>query len=115
MKTIIAGSRTADDYDALVDAMTQFVDFEITEVVCGCAPGADELGRRWAEANDIPVKEYPAKWEKYGRTAGVRRNEGMAKYADALVALWDGKSPGTGHMIQYALQQSLEVRIRRID
>lgn len=115
MITIIAGCRTADDYRILQDGIHQVVDWDITEVVCGCAQGADELGRKWAELHNIPVKEFPANWEKHGKTAGVRRNESMAKYADALVALWDGKSPGTGHMIQYALKEGLTVRIWRID
>lgn len=115
MKTIIAGCRTANDYEVLKDGIRQVVDWDITEVVCGCAQGADELGRMWAIEHGVPVKEFPANWERYGKMAGVRRNEGMGKYAEALVALWDGKSPGTGHMIQYALDAGLTVRIWRID
>ena len=31
--------------------------------------------------------------------AGMERNIEMAKYADALLAVWDGTSNGTFHMI----------------
>ena len=114
MITIIAGCRTCEDAEALVEAVAD-VPWVITEVVCGCAKGADTLGREWAEANDVPVKEYPANWDKYGKTAGIRRNEAMSKYGEALIALWDGQSSGTGHMIQIALAAGLKVYIRRID
>lgn len=51
----------------------------------------------------------------FGRGAGFKRNVRMAKYADALVAFWNGKSPGTKHMIQTAQNKKLEVRIKRYD
>jgi uncharacterized phage-like protein YoqJ len=43
---------------------------------------------------------YPANWRKYGKRAGHRRNQQMADNADALIALWDGESPGTRDMIR---------------
>ena len=41
-------------------------------------------------------------------------NKQMADYADALVAIWDGKSRGTKHMIDLARMQSLEVFVFRL-
>jgi hypothetical protein len=35
----------------------------------------------------------------------------MAYYADALIAVWDGKSPGTKHMIKIATELGLKVYI----
>jgi hypothetical protein len=35
----------------------------------------------------------------------------MAKYADALMAFWDGKSRGTKHMIDMANNTGLKIRI----
>jgi hypothetical protein len=35
----------------------------------------------------------------------------MAKNADALLAFWDGKSRGTMHMIEYAEQMNLKVKV----
>ena len=37
----------------------------------------------------------------------------MAEYADALVAFWDGNSPGTKHMIKVAKEKKLDVRVKR--
>ena len=114
MKTIIAGCRKADNYDDLLVAIDT-IDWEISEVICGDAVGADAMGCKWAESQDIPVVHCPAKWDKYGKEAGVRRNTAMLNQAEALVALWDGISSGTGHMIQIALAAGIQVFIQRID
>jgi hypothetical protein len=91
--------------------MEDFRHWGITEVVCGCARGADQLGAWWAKINRIPVKQYPADWEEYGRYAGVRRNHQMADNADALIAFWDGKSRGTEHMIDTARKHNLKIAV----
>ena len=66
MKVIIAGSRDCEDYVSLLVAI-HLSHFEITEVVSGCARGADKMGERWAEEHGIPVKRFPADWNKYGK------------------------------------------------
>lgn len=101
MKTIIAGSRDITDYDYVEKAIKES-GFNITEVVCRGARGVDTLGASWANTYGVPVKYFPANWDKYGRGAGPIRNKEMALYADALIALWDGISKGTGDMIQQA-------------
>lgn len=98
MKTIIAGSRYIEDMDLLTKAIEQS-GYEIEEVVSGGASGVDLLGENWAAMFGIPVMRFPADWEQYGKSAGPMRNAQMAAYADALVAVWDGKSLGTRHMI----------------
>lgn len=76
-------------------------DLQITEVVCGGAKGADDLGRNHAICMDLDLKMFPADWDKLGRRAGPLRNIQMGDYADQLLALWDGESRGTKHMIEY--------------
>lgn len=99
LKVIIAGSRTFNDLEMVEEVMKEFPD--VSEVVCGCAAGADECGRQWADRHRIMVTPFPAEWDKYGRAAGYIRNTEMGDYADILVAFWDGKSRGTKHMIDY--------------
>ncbi len=82
-------------------------------VVSGCALGVDTYGIRWAEERGLPVMRYPADWDKHGKSAGILRNIQMAAVADALVALWDGESPGTRHMVQEADKRGLRVYIHR--
>jgi hypothetical protein len=81
------------------------------EVVSGTARGIDSLGEAWAAVHNIAVKRFPAKWKELGKSAGFKRNEQMAKYGDALVAIWDGKSRGTMHMINLAKKHGLTVYV----
>lgn len=98
MKVIIAGSRSILDSETILVAAAMS-NFRIDEVVSGGASGVDKLGEDFAVENDIVLKRFPADWVKYGKGAGYRRNAEMAEYADALIAVWDGKSKGTLHMI----------------
>lgn len=104
MKVIIAGTRTVKDYALVVQAVERS-GYNITEVVSGCATGVDWLGEQWARANDIPVKEMPADWNRHGNSAGPHRNRAMAEYADAAIIVWDGQSRGTRNMIENMIRR----------
>ena len=93
MKVIICGGRSLDDYSLVKNVMDEVAArIDINEIICGEARGADSLGKRWAIENDIPVVSFPAEWDLYGKSAGIRRNSSMGNYADYVVAFWDGKS-----------------------
>jgi hypothetical protein len=81
-------------------------------VVSGTARGVDTLGERWANENNIKVSLWPAQWDIYGKSAGYRRNEQMSNNSDMLIALWDGSSKGTKHMIDIAKRKGLIVYVR---
>jgi hypothetical protein len=110
MRVIIAGSREITDPRVLLDALRE-VQWPISQVVCGMARGADRLGYDWAKANNVPIAEFPADWNRYGKQAGMKRNAEMARNADALLALWDGESRGTEHMIYVAACNNLKVHV----
>ena len=119
MKTIIAGSREIRDYDEVMRAIeASGFKNEITEVISGMAKGPDILGFSWARTFGIPRKAFPLEWlpdgksGKVDRAAGIKRNIRMAEYAapdGALIAVWDGQSPGTRHMIETARKKGLRV------
>lgn len=122
MRVIIAGSRTIDNialvelacYRAVQKWKKDDIRDYITEVVCGEAKGVDTLGKELAKKANIPIKSFPAEWDKYGKKAGYLRNVQMAEYADALIAIWDGKSLGTKMMINLAKQNKLKVFVLNI-
>lgn len=80
-------------------------------ILNGGAKGADNSATWWAiERNDKRYVQMNAEWKKYGRSAGMIRNEEMLQemlqhremYGDASVqalAFWDGESRGTRDMI----------------
>lgn len=114
-KVIVAGGRDFNNYKGLAVSLDYLLKNVIDdiEIVCGMARGADRLGEQYAKERDYHIRYMPADWDTFGRSAGYRRNIQMAEYADALVAFWDGKSPGTKHMIQIAKEKKLDVRIIR--
>jgi hypothetical protein len=115
LRTIIAGPRFVTNYQILLDAVSEVQQhWTITTVISGTARGVDSLGERWAKENGIPLERYPADWERYGRTAGPIRNREMAEVAEALLAIWDGKSTGTGHMIRTGQKRKFRVHIHYI-
>lgn len=112
MKLIIAGSRGIVCPVTLRAAIlwSGWRD-QVTEVVSGMARGVDRLGVLWAEEQGLPVASFYARWKVFGHDAGFIRNEDMARYGDALLAVWDGASGGTSHMIRCAKDRGLPVRV----
>jgi len=114
MKVIIAGSRQIDDYNIVVEAINES-EFCITEVVSGTARGVDSIGEEYAMIHNIKVKKFKPMWNLYGKKAGILRNIKMAEYADALIAIWDGSSIGTKHMIEFANERGLKVHTKIVE
>lgn len=112
MRVIIAGSRTINDL-SLVKLAILHAGFDITEVVCGEARGVDSLGKMWAKAHNVPVKSFPADWDKYGKTAGYIRNSQMTDYGEALIAITT-VSPGTKNMIALAKAKGILTHIEYV-
>ena len=110
MRTIIAGSRDCTDERHLVEALMS-CGWTPTVVISGAARGADSLGEAWAKQTNTRCERFPADWALYGKRAGYLRNEQMAAKAEALIALWDGKSKGTKHMIEAAQRKGLRVYV----
>lgn len=128
-RIIIAGGRDFDNYTKLKEVLSEYIldiclesnnaDLPIKiEIVSGKARGADSLGEAFAREFDYDVVEFPADWNKYGKSAGPIRNREMAKYAaeadkGVLFAFWDGESKGTKNMIDLAIDYGLEGHIIR--
>lgn len=114
-KVIIAGSRSVkeNDYDLFlkVKNIIKSLERNDTEIVSGTAKGGDKFGEWFAEQCSIPVTKFPANWNEHGKAAGYIRNKQMAEYGTHLIAIWDGKSKGTKHMIDLANSRGLAVRV----
>src|SRR5262249_34091283 len=114
MKLIIAGSRTFADYQLLCQTLAPERP-RITQVLTGDARGAEQLGYRWAWKHQVKHQLFRAAWERFGKSAGVRRNYQMAQAGDMLLAFWDGQSPGTAHMVQFMRQLGKPVVVIRVE
>ena len=114
MKLIVAGSRTFTDYQLLCQTLGP-QRHRITEVLHGGTRGADQLGFRWAVKHHIRSRCFAAEWERFGKAAGPRRNQQLAQAGDVLLAFWDGRSPGTRHIISCMQQLGKPVVVVRFD
>ena len=115
MRVAIVGSRELTRRSYVERAMARAARRGIvpTVVLCGEARGPDRIGREWAEARWIAVDSYPADWRS-GRGAGLARNIRMAQACDAVVAIWDGHSRGTAHMIEQARKLGRKLYILQV-
>lgn len=101
MKLIIAGGRDlSPSYGFIMSAIHMLNINDITEVVCGGVAGVDTEGQHWASHMHVPVKLFPADWKAHGKAGGPIRNKQMAEYADVLLLIWDGGSPGSLNMLR---------------
>lgn len=101
MKVIVAGPRKITDFEVVEEAI-QLSGYCVTLLISGGAVGVDKLGEEWAKQRGVPIHPEHPDW-KIGHVfdpgAGKERNRRMARMADALVAVWDGRSRGTSNMI----------------
>lgn len=107
-KVAVVGSRTFGDKVLLSQEVGKLLP---SLIVSGGARGADSLAEEWALRFRIPTRIYPAEWDKYGRSAGFRRNRDIVDGCEVLLAFWDGESRGTAHSIKLAESAGKVVRV----
>ena len=97
---VVFGSRTIPINDGVRDYVISHLNtLHVRCIISGGARGADVNGEHAARHDGHPLVLMPADWKRHGKSAGFKRNDAMARLADRGMALWDGKSRGTAHMI----------------
>ncbi len=72
------------------------------------------IGERFAKEHGYGIELFPAEWNKYGKAAGIVRNQKIAEAADIIICFWDEKSRGTKEMINAAQKHDKKVYIKSI-
>lgn len=106
MKIAVVGSRGLK-----VNDLGRYLPSGVTEIVSGGARGIDTCAREYAEKNRIKLTEFLPQYEKYGRSAPLKRNLQIIDYADLVLAFWDGNSKGTKYVIEQCKKQNKEIKI----
>lgn len=101
VKLAVVGSRSFDDYPFLANVLKWY---DCSAIISGGARGADSLAAKYAMEHNIPLKEFPADWDRLGKSAGFIRNKRIVTEADEMVAFMDLKNPtkGTSSSIRLA-------------
>lgn len=105
MKVAIIGSR------GLTVNLNKYIPPEITEIVSGGAKGIDSCAEKYAKENSLPIKIFLPEYDKYGRTAPLKRNIQIIDYADLVMAFWDGTSHGTKFVIDKCREKGKQIKI----
>ena len=93
MKLLIVGSRSIEKFD-----LSPYVSDEVDTIISGGAVGIDNLAERYADEHRLSKYIIRPRYDLFGRSAPLRRNEQMVDMADALLVVWDGHSKGTQHI-----------------
>ena len=118
---LIVGSRSFTDYEKAKTSIDKMLSKKREEgfsfiIVSGGAAGADTLAKQYAEEYGYQYIEFPADWNRYGRSAGAKRNEQMHQYISqyeerGCIAFWDGISKGTQHSFTLAEKYNNPLRV----
>jgi hypothetical protein len=107
-KVLVCGSRTIENYEVVGTAI-KGAPFSVDKVVHGGADGVDSNADRYAAVSGIETEVVEPNYQVYGDDAPLKRNKAMVEMADAVIAVWDGESSGTGHTIETAKEKGMSV------
>ena len=112
IKIIICGSRGFRDL-SLVEQKVINLQADCDYVLMtGNARGVDQAAEHQAYISGVYNLQFPADWDKHGKAAGIIRNIEMLDHIpDKVIAFWDGKSPGTKHMIEQSLKRKINLEV----
>lgn len=97
MKLLIAGSRGITDFD-----LAPYIPKDTDVIISGGANGIDALAEKYADKMKISKLIVRPRYDLYGKSAPIKRNETMVELADTVLIIWDGKSKGTNSTINFA-------------
>ncbi|MBI2358623.1 MAG: DUF2493 domain-containing protein [Deltaproteobacteria bacterium] len=112
MKVLVCGSRDWTDWKAIENRLQTLP--PRTTIIAGAARGVDSIAASIGRKLGLEVREFPADWDKFGRSAGYRRNLVMLEQdPDLVIAFHVGNSPGTAHAIENARKREIPVEVIR--
>jgi hypothetical protein len=114
VRVLVCGGRKYSDRQLLFDTLDKIHKVTpIDLIIHGNCSGADKLAGLWASMHmHVTAVPVPAQWDKYGKSAGPRRNASMLdRYKPDLVVAAPGGA-GTEDMVNRAIM--VGVRVMRI-
>lgn len=109
---VVSGSRNFSNANIIAKHLQHALQKQPNLVlISGGAKGADHLVQQWASNNYVPCMVVPAKWHKFGKSAGPIRNNIMLAMGNGLLAFPQASSKGTISVIRQAKKLGLPTKI----
>lgn len=106
MRVAIIGSR-----GLMINNLEKYLPADTTEIVSGGARGIDTCAKNYALSHNIKLTEFLPEYDKFGRSAPLKRNIRIIQNADMVIAFWDGKSHGTKFVIDKCREMKAKITI----
>ena len=106
MKLLIAGSRGIESFD-----LSQYVTPDVNIILSGGAKGVDTIAEEYADRNRLSKVILRPRYDLYGKSAPLKRNEVLIKMADKVLVIWDGVSRGSQYTINYAKKLNKDIQV----
>jgi hypothetical protein len=107
MRTIITGAPDITDYRWLLDAIERS-GFSITSVLTSTKLGTDVLAKRFATENKLPLTIFEPEWKVMSCKMVPLHNKRMVEMADAVIALFCGRTPAAQSVLKLAYERNLK-------
>lgn len=104
MKLLVAGSRSIKDFD-----LSPYIPENTEVIISGGAIGIDAIAEKYADDHRISKYIIRPKYNLYGKSAPLKRNEEMIEMADKVLVIWDGISKGAEYTLKYAKKTGKEI------
>lgn len=114
-RILICGDRNWTDVKAISKVLKGY-DPHTTVLICGMARGADRIAYDLAKRMGMHVMEFPADWDKHGKSAGpIRNREMLNANPELVIAFHDDleNSKGTKDMVTIAKRRGVKVKVAR--
>ena len=106
MKVAIIGSRNLE-----IEIPEEAIPKSTEQIISGSAEGIDRKARTFAEEHHIQILEILPDYQRYQKSAPLKRNDDIIEMSDMVIAFWDGKSRGTKYVIDKCRQLDKPIKI----
>lgn len=110
-RVLVCGSRSIKNYALVANAIDD-APFDVDRVIHGDAEGVDTSADVYCTLNSIPARGVSPDYEKFSdnkKYAPLARNKKIFKQADAVIAIIEGRSRGTEHVIGLAKSDGMDI------
>lgn len=112
-RVAVVGSREFKNYKQLERVVGDLNLSEEDMIISGGAVGADTMAYRFCKENGIDILTCFPNWNRYGKSAGFKRNKRIAQRSELVLAFYQKgrfQEGGTANTAKHARDLGIELR-----